>query len=52
MHIGLYLADASVWIACAMVLAAFDIKKVDDVVPEFTSGTLRCVIPCLVDSSC
>lgn len=45
---GLHLADASVWLACATVLAAFDIEKlvrggrVFDVVPEYTSGTVRC----------
>ncbi|EKM56473.1 uncharacterized protein PHACADRAFT_253615, partial [Phanerochaete carnosa HHB-10118-sp] len=43
---GLHLADASVWLTCATVLAAFDIKKlvhdgkIVEVVPEYTSGTV------------
>ncbi|GJE86541.1 cytochrome P450 [Phanerochaete sordida] len=43
---GLHLADASVWLACAMVLATFDIEKpvvdgkVVEIHPEFTSGTV------------
>ncbi|GJE86539.1 cytochrome P450 [Phanerochaete sordida] len=43
---GLHLADASVWLACAMVLAAFDIEKpvvdgkVIEIHPEYTSGTV------------
>lgn len=47
-RIGLHLADASVWASCAMTLAAFDIDKVIhdgkviEVVPEYTSGTIRC----------
>lgn len=48
---GLNLADASVFISCAMTLAVFDITKAvengDVVEPEveYTSGTIRCVNP-------
>ena len=43
---GLNLADASVWLECAMVLATFDISKVVEngitIEPsgEYTSGTV------------
>ncbi|GJE86536.1 cytochrome P450 [Phanerochaete sordida] len=39
---GLHLADASVWAACAMILAVFDIDKPKgvDVALTYTSGTL------------
>nr|BAL05079.1 cytochrome P450 [Phanerodontia chrysosporium] len=44
---GQHLADASVWLACATMLAAFNIEKlvasdgtVIDVEPEYTSGTV------------
>lgn len=43
---GLHLADTSIWITCATVLAAFNIEnvvengRVIDIVPEYTSGTI------------
>ncbi|GJE86535.1 cytochrome P450 [Phanerochaete sordida] len=39
---GLHLADASVWIACAMILATFDIREPSQgsAAPTFTSGTV------------
>ena len=45
---GLYLADASLFIACAMTLSVFNISKViedgREIEPEvkYTSGTIRC----------
>ena len=45
--LGLHLADASVFISCAMALAVFDITKMVEngqvIVPEveYTSGTIR-----------
>lgn len=46
---GLHLADASVWMACAMILAVFDIQKPKgvEVAPTFTSGTIRCASSCV-----
>lgn len=46
---GIHLADASIFIACAMALAVFDIGKVFEngiaIEPkeEFTSGIIKCV---------
>ena len=56
---GMYFADASVWITCAMTLAAFDISKVVEngkviePVVEYTSGVIRYVlsIPCMLDDA-
>ena len=47
MHSGRFLADASVFIACAMILAVFDITKsvengeVVEPKVEYTDGTIR-----------
>lgn len=47
--VGMYLADASLFIACARTLATFNITKaiengeVVEPKPEYTSGTIRCV---------
>ena len=56
---GLYFADASVWITCAMTLAAFDISKavengkIIEPTVEYTSGVIRYAFsfPCMDDSS-